>query len=91
LERHLRHLITGIYPYSAVLTAEQEQGEYGEELALEYLDMATQLIVRGEYWLDEITDPRLIARLIEDYSYQYGFSLDDLQDPEVRKEVERLL
>ena len=89
-EQGARALIEGRYSYSDVLKTEQ-QGARGKELARQQLDNAARFIATGEYQLGEIKDPRVIARLIEDYSDQYGFGVDDLQDPEVRKEVERLL
>lgn len=89
-EQGARSLIEERYLYSDVLETEQS-GERGKELARQQLDNAARFIATGEYQLGEIKDPRVIARLIRDYSDEYGFSLDDLHDPQVREEVERLL
>lgn len=88
-EDDARGLILGTYPYSRILGLE-EQGN--EDLALARLDRAAEFIAQGEYKLDQIHDPRLIARLIHDERYkEYEFSSDQIKDPEKHRKVEELL
>lgn len=85
-------LIDGRHPYSAVKIMEQ-QGEYGEELAKNLLDVTRDKIVKGEYELGDIKDPEVIARLIHDYREEHPGVFDEskIKDPEKRKQVEQLL
>ena len=55
------------------------------------LDDAAELIASPCYDLDDVANPQLIARLIADYAGRYGFSVEDIQNLEVRQEVEGLL
>ena len=83
-------LISGEYGYY-MLAGYLQRGGSREAQAREHLDGVAQLIAAGEYELGEVAEPQLIARLIADYAEKYGFSLDDLQDSQVREEVEHLL
>lgn len=89
-EEDARGLILGTYPYSRILGLE-EQGD--EDLALARLDRAAEFIAQEEYTLDQIHDPRLIARLIYDYQEKYPDVFDEnkIEDLEKKKQVKQFL
>jgi hypothetical protein len=87
--------ITGSYSFSTI-TGMEQQGENGQKMADEILNQAALLIESGTYSLNDIEDPRFIARLVYNYQQEHqiiipAFDIYTIEDHLKRDRVQQYL